>query len=109
MKIVTNGHPRHILYPCDLTRSELESIEPTESFRGFRYRGTVYDLANFCRIVRWDYPRQTPFMVSVPQDSPLLPWDELDATSLSGVIIRYVDDEHIIAGRILEYGSTNTI
>ena len=54
LSITTNHHYRHILSWYDLTGKEQEEhkddYEGVDSSRFFRYRGWVYDLAEFMRL-----------------------------------------------------------
>ncbi len=51
LNIVTNNHEREVITWFDLSDKEKEEFDyienPDENFRGFRYRGCVYDLGEF--------------------------------------------------------------
>ena len=95
--VTTNNVPRLILEPYELTTSERrlfpyldwEALEEgRESASFFRYRGEVYDLAEF---MVWDNP-----------SSPTrLGWNGFQSdTFFSGIVVKYCDDhDHVIVGR----------
>lgn len=96
LTIKTNNHPRDILEPWELTTDEraqfdyldwsaLERGDDSASF--FRYKGAVYDLAEF---TVWDNPA-SPTRYG---------WDGYQSDSYySGIVVRYVDDcERVIVG-----------
>ena len=104
MRIITNNKPRPLFSGYELTnaeRRELDYIAPPDDVetwceqhnRFFRYRGNVYDIQEFTRIVRQS-DRVNPFEHGVwEENSPLLNWDGIQTDSyFSGVVIRYVPD-----------------
>jgi hypothetical protein len=99
MKVITNNAPRDVIDAWDLTEAEraefgylnwpaIEDGRDSASF--LRYRGELYDLAEF---EVWDNP-----------ESPTRQgWDGYRSDSyFSGIVVRYVDDgERVIAGLYL--------
>jgi NAD(P)H-flavin reductase len=95
LTIITNHHEREVLSWWELTdqdRRELDYItaDREADFAGFRYRGEVYDLAEF---ERWDNP------ASVTRER----WDGFRSDSyFSGVAVRFADDfEAVIVALVL--------
>lgn len=90
MKIITNNCPRPILSSYELTKKELNEFdylteEEIESRSFFRYRGEVYDLGEFMR---------TPNSVKG--------WDGyLNETFFSSIVVKFFEEDQIIAGRLL--------
>lgn len=113
LTITTNRQFRPLLSGWELTakeRSELDYIaEPNnleiwgqEVNRFFRYRGKVYDVNEFVRIVkRSDF--RGGFLHCADDDSPLLDWDGIQTDSFfSGIVIKYDRDcESVIVGLAL--------
>lgn len=108
MKITTNHHPRPIIEAHELSSEEraefdyldwaaIESGSGSASF--IRYQGTLYDLGEFCRIIRPDAPRRHPMECS---ESAFQGWDGYVSESyFSGLLIRWEDRhfERVIVGR----------
>jgi len=94
MKIVCNNVPRNLIYGYELSEKErgefdyLES-EEFETHEFFRYKGEIYDMGEFMRI-----------------DSAIAPhpqregWESFDSYAsdsfFSGVLVKYVDSDHVI-------------
>lgn len=97
MKIITNNVPRQILYGFELTEKEkaefdyLDSEEiKTHSF--FRYRGQVYDLSEFVKIVQ---PGKSgnPFS-HYDHSGDLKDWHGIRTDSFfSAIVVRFPDDD----------------
>lgn len=94
MAVRTNNVPRDVIYWHELTdaeRNDLDYRDTEESqadFTGFRYRGNVYDLAEFMRA-----------------PNSMKPWDGYHTDSFfSAVVIRFprdysgTDTDHVIVG-----------
>lgn len=109
LTITTNRHKLPLLSGYELTRKEREELdyiapvndestwsECTDRF--FRYRGSIYDVYEFVRIV----PRseQVGFEHGVDADSPLLKWDGIQTNSyFSGIVVKYCEGyEYVQAG-----------
>lgn len=97
LTIITNNVPRDVIDAWELTPAEREEFdyhdwkaieEGRDSASFFRYKGELYDLAEF-----------------FPWDNPASPtrgyWDGMQSDSyFSGLVIRYVSDfEQVIVGR----------
>lgn len=101
MQIKTNNQPRPLVYWYELTdaeRAELDYLD-TESaqddFRGFRYKGQVYDLGEFSavRTRAQQATAQNSFACTVESGDPLSGWHGVLADSyFSGVAVRYSGD-----------------
>jgi hypothetical protein len=53
LQIISNYQPRDIIYWRDLTEDErawYDHVNEPDDWQGFRYRGAVYDLADFARL-----------------------------------------------------------
>lgn len=99
--IKTNNVPRDIINAHELTekeRSEFDwidwgAIERGEDSAEFvRYRGELYPLSDFVRIV----PRSncTGFQHGVDEDSILRHWDGIRTDSFfSGIVLKYAKDD----------------
>jgi hypothetical protein len=99
-KVITNNQPRLVIDAYQLTeqeRAEFDYIDwhkvatGQESADFFRYKGTVYDLAEF----------QTTN--GMPEFSPLRQWDGYMSDSFfSGIVVRYsADGDEVTVGRFL--------
>lgn len=99
-RTITNNHPRPILDAWDLSpgeRAEFDYLDWTaidageESASFFRYRGEVYDLAEFMRVE------------NVPTFSALAAWQGYRADSFfSAVVVRFTEDmESLVVGMVL--------
>lgn len=117
--IRTNNVPRDILYPWDLSLAELADFDylidaPDDATaeqlqelwcdsgaQFFRYRGELYDLSEFVRIV--PLSQQYGFEHGVSEDSPLLKWQGIRTDSyFSALVVRYAnDDESLVVGLYL--------
>ena len=94
MKVITNNQPRDLLSWHELTKKEQEEFDylqedvDQQGTWFFRYKGLVYDVANF-----------------VPATSCFPPgnWDGCAADSFySGILMRYTEDaEQVIVGTYL--------
>ena len=101
MQIKTNNQPRPVLYWYDLAASERAEFDYVDDetrqadFRGFRYRGAVYDLGEFSAVrTRSQQARSlAPFAHTVEDADPLAKWHGVQAdTYFSGVAVRYSHD-----------------
>jgi hypothetical protein len=104
MQIISNYQPRELISFAELNPKEIGEFDyiTEEDFyapRFFRYRGKVYDSAEFQLIQR----RRSIFKAVqvIDNDSPLFAWSAIEADSFfSGVLLRYTDDfEQVIIGR----------
>ena len=99
IRIITNGHERPVINWWDLSpaeRRELDYItdDRRDEFYGFRYRGTVYDLAEF------SYSRGGVGQLA----DALTGWDGFKSDSyFSGVAVRYADDsyDYVVVGLVI--------
>lgn len=94
LEIITNNRPRELISWADLTRRERESFDylDTEQKREtadfFRYRGAVYDAAEF---------------LTAPADFGK--WDGYHADSaFSGILLKYDRNGRYIVGRYYAKG-----
>lgn len=104
LTITTNNVPRPLIYGMDLTPKEAKDFDyidaeefPTHNF--FRYRGDVYDLQEFVRIVKKG-ESGGPF-AHCDHGGTLKEWDAIATDSyFSAVVIRFTDDtfEEIVVG-----------
>lgn len=116
LTITTNNVPRDLITVADLSEAErtyLDYIPEEEHFspRIFRYRGEVYDVNEFVRIVPMGSKDPNAFVTRAPEGSPLLQWDGIQTDSyFSGVLVRWPlmfpewpekghDYERVIVGR----------
>lgn len=108
MNITTNKVPRPVLYWHELTDKERQEFDylktetAQEDGRFFRYKGAVYDLGEFVRIVeRRAESTNYGFSHPVDSDSPLLAWHGIQTDSFySAIVVHYVDNaEYVIVGR----------
>lgn len=104
MKIRTNNHYRPVLYWWELTdaeRADLDYVEEQskqDDFRGFRYKGQVYDLGEFVAIGKRSENGAPSARHSVDDDSPLLRWHGIQTESyFSAIVVRYSSDYEYVA------------
>lgn len=87
MKIITNNQPRLLLYGYELTdkeRQDFDYLEDIDSHSFLKYKGAIYDVSEFM-IVDNDY---------------LKGWDGYSSDSyFSGILIKYIDSDHVIVAR----------
>jgi hypothetical protein len=104
LTIKTNNQRRALLSGWELTtkeRKELDYIEESElgdsCARFFRYKGSIYDLHEFQRIVQ-------PGTIGGPwayydHKGNLSGWDGIQTDSFfSGILVKYLDDDSIRVG-----------
>lgn len=103
MEIRTNNQPRPIIHGYELSEKERKAFdylegEDLDMARFFRYKGELYDLGEFSRIV----PRinQKGFDHAVDENDPLLKWHGIMTESyFSAVVVKYDDEfESVIVG-----------
>jgi hypothetical protein len=101
MQIKTNNQPRPALYWYDLTdkeRAELDYLDTEtarDDFRGFRYKGAVYDLGEFSVIRTSTQQARSLSMYAhtAEDDSPLAEWHAIQTDSyFSGVVVKISRD-----------------
>jgi hypothetical protein len=89
LTIRTNGQHRQLLSWLELTdreRKEFDYVDPAQ------------EEARFVRYKRWVY--DTNDMMAVGRIEPLKGWDcYLNDSFFSGVLFKFVDEDHVIAGR----------
>ena len=103
--IKTNNQARDVLRSYDLTEKERLEFdylddEEIECASFFRYKGQVYDLSEFVRLV--ERSKQVGFEHGCDEGSPLLKWHGIATESyFSGLLVRYADSdcESVIVGR----------
>lgn len=94
MNIITNNIPRETLRGYELTikeRSEFPHYSDDEiGFQSFiKYKGNVYDLADFCRIIK---PGQTRMHPTESENQAFAGWDGyMSETFFSGLLVKFVD------------------
>jgi hypothetical protein len=96
--IRTNRQPRAILQRYELSQRESAEFDYLADDEGtfFRYRGLVYDLGEFCRVIPQGSTRCHPTECDDPAFSG---WDGYMSDSFfSGVLVKFVDDESVIVG-----------
>ena len=108
LEVKTNNVPRDILYPWDLTKKEAEEFDYLDLEGGegnfVRYKGYVYYLGDFVRIVPPGRKDPNPWTHKVfDENSPLLKWDGIRTDSFfSAVVVRYANDnEQVVVGLAL--------
>jgi hypothetical protein len=99
--IRTNNVPRDVINAWELTAAEQaqfdyldwEAIEDgRDSAQFFRYRGELYDLSQFSRVIHPDAQRAHPMECSEPAFQG---WDGYMSDSFfSGMLIRWAHDEN---------------
>lgn len=104
MNIKTNNQPRDIIHHYELTdkeKKELDYIDwdtEGDDFTGFRYKGQIYDLGEFVRIIPQG---QTggPF-AHYDHNGTLKGWQGIATDSFfSGTLVRYTPDlDGVIVG-----------
>jgi hypothetical protein len=93
MTIITNNQLRPVIYGYELTQKEASRFDylaedelPCATF--FRYRGEVYDLNEFVRVVPGE-----------DSDGSLKRWDGVSTdTFFSGTLVRLVGSEALVVG-----------
>lgn len=105
MQIITNNQPRNLISWYDLTekeRADFDYIEDGE-FNGFRYKGNIYDLGEFVRILprsQQSNGNYDSFAHTCDGGDAMLEWSGVQSdTFFSGVLVKLVDDESVIVGR----------
>lgn len=101
MKIKTNSQWRHILYWYDLTDKERKDFDYLPEGEGsfFRYKGQVYDMGEFSRIIPPGATRRHPTECANPD---LQDWDAYASDSFfSGIVVKIDRDgwERVKVGR----------
>ena len=101
-RIVTNNVPRDVLQAWELTaaeRKELDYLDWPAIERGedsaefFRYRGQLYPLSDFSRIVPIGSGDSNMFVMRT-DDPDMLAWDGYASDSFfSGIVIRWARDD----------------
>ena len=112
LTIKTNNVPRDLLSGYELTdkeRQELDYIAKIGDIEAwsncvnqfFRYRGEIYDLHEFVRIV--PYGTCDNSFCHRSDNPKLLAWDGIQTDSFfSGIVVRYCDDyESVVVGLLL--------
>ena len=116
IKITTNNCPREVLFGYALTEEEAKEFDymnwpayewnqeghssDGETAQFFRYKGAVYDLGEFVRIV--ERSKQVGFEHGVDEESPPISWDGILTESyFSGMLVKWADAncESVIVGR----------
>jgi len=104
MTITTNNVPREVINGGELTQVERLEFdymnwdaidEGSDSASFVRYRGELYDLGEFVRIIpRSGQLGPVGFCHPVEDNSPLAAWDGIRTDSFfSGIVIRWHRDE----------------
>jgi len=93
IEIITNNHPRQLIYGYELTEKEKEDfdyLEDIEIHDFFRYKGQVYDPSEFMGIEH-------------NLDPEFSKWEGYSSDSyFSGIVLKYTKDmESVIVGRYL--------
>lgn len=103
VRVVTNNVPRDVIDAHELTESERAEFDyldwaaiedGRESASFFRFKGQVYDLGGF----------MADFGITKGMGLPahLSDWDGyMSEHAFSALVIRFVDNEHVIVGRVL--------
>ena len=106
MKIITNNQPRDLLYWYDLTEKEQADFDHIEDgeFNGFRYKGQVYDLGEFVRILSRSQQNNgyhNSFAHTCDDGDTMLGWSGVQSeTYFSGVLVKLLDGgDSVIVGR----------
>jgi hypothetical protein len=99
LTIRTNNHARPVLSRWELTPKESADFDYLADDEGsfFRYRGQVYDIGEFCRVIAPGTKSMHPTECASPDFAG---WDGyLSDSFFSGMLVRYVDDcESVIVG-----------
>lgn len=114
MKIITNNKPREVIHAHELSPDERDDFdyldwsaidEGSDSASFFRYRGELYDIGEFSRIIPPGARRVHPMEC---QDPNLQGWDGyLTDSYFSGMVIRWardsgrIDADYVIVGRFV--------
>jgi hypothetical protein len=100
LTIHTNHVPRPVLSAFDLTAEELKEFDYLQEDEGsfFRYKGQVYDLGEFCRVIDPGAKRCHPTECAEPAFAG---WHGYMSSSFfSGMLIKYTDDcERVIVAQ----------
>src|SRR5690606_15213267 len=104
--IITNNQPRDLISWYDLTEKEQADFDYVEDgqFSGFRYKGQVYDLGEFVRILSRSQQNNgyyNSFAHTCDDGDVMLQWSGVQSeTYFSGVLVKYTSDfESVIVGR----------
>ena len=99
MTIVTNNIPRDIIAAHELTTQERQQFDYLDweaiddgvcDAQFFRYRGELYALDQFCRVISPDAQRCHPMECAEPAFQG---WDGyLSDSFFSGMLVKYADD-----------------
>lgn len=104
-RFVTNNVPRPLIDAYELNEKErkefdylnwdkIENGEDSATF--FRYKGDLYDLGEFSRIIKPDATRCHPMELSDPDFQG---WHGYKSdTYFSGMVVKYVNSEEIVVG-----------
>jgi len=99
LTIRTNHKPRPVLSRWELTPRESADFDYLADDEGsfFRYRGQVYDLGEFCRVIPQGSTRCHPTECDNPAFSG---WHGYSSDSFfSGMLVKYADEcEPVIVG-----------
>ncbi len=105
MTIRTNNVARPIIDAWELTEKEQAEFdyldwdaikEGNDSASFFRYRGQLYDMGQFCRVIPQGAVSHHPCDCQNPDFAG---WHGYMSDSFfSGMLVRYVDDESIVVG-----------
>ena len=98
--IRTNHKPRPVVYGFELTeteRKEFDYLESIDDSQFIRFKGMVYDIGEFSRIIPPGAPRKQP---TECQTIELQGWDGyLSDSFFSATLVKFVDDgESVIVG-----------
>ena len=101
-EIRTNNVPRDVLARWELTEEESKEFDylPPDEGNFFRFKGEVYDLGEFMRIIPQGGTR-THIGETFDLDGTLKGWDGIMSDSyFHGLLVRYVEDdwERIVVG-----------
>lgn len=95
MKIKTNNVPRSILYGYELTekeKAEFDYLDDVDNAQFFRFKGLLYDIGEFSRIISQGSKRCHP----TESDNPdFAGWNGyLPDSFFSGVLIKWADPDY---------------
>lgn len=114
MTITTNNVPRPLLYGYELTAQERKDLDyiaavddeaawSEEHDRFFRYRGQVYDMNEFVRLV--PLAKLVGFQHGYDDGSPLAAWHGIQTDSFfSAIVVRFLGHDregYVIVGLAL--------
>jgi hypothetical protein len=109
MKITTNNKPRRMIYGYQLTEKEYQDFDYLGEYQGddmhskqfIRYKGGVYSLGDFVRIVQPGESHNSFTVIDF--DGNLNGWDGILTDSyFSAIVIKWVDSdfESVVVGRM---------